>query len=42
MYVCKNCGRKVEDIEKFITCPYCGSKIIGKERPPLAKKVKAE
>ncbi len=42
MYICRNCGKKIKDIDKFVTCPYCGSKIIVKERPPIAKTVKAE
>jgi DNA-directed RNA polymerase subunit P len=42
MYVCQNCGKKIEKIENFITCPYCGYKILVKERPPVVKKVKAE
>ncbi|MFC2174610.1 DNA-directed RNA polymerase subunit P [archaeon] len=42
MYNCQNCGKKIDDIEKFVTCPYCGHKIITKERPPLAKQVQAD
>ena len=41
MYLCQNCGKKIDDIEKFVTCPYCGHKILTKERPPIAKKLKA-
>jgi len=42
MYTCQKCSKKIENIEKFVTCPFCGHKIIVKERPPIAKKIKAE
>ncbi len=42
MYICKSCGKKVDQIEKFVTCPYCGAKMMDKERPPIAKTIKAE
>lgn len=39
-YVCFKCGKKIKDI-KNIRCPYCGGRLIFKERPPVAKKVRA-
>ncbi|MCD6414397.1 MAG: zinc-ribbon domain-containing protein [Candidatus Diapherotrites archaeon] len=42
MYVCQKCKRKIEDNTDTLTCPYCGYKIFRKDRPPIAKKVKAE
>ncbi|MCD4739875.1 DNA-directed RNA polymerase subunit P [archaeon] len=42
MYICQNCHRKIEETEKSLTCPYCGHKIFRKERPQIAKKLKAE
>jgi DNA-directed RNA polymerase subunit RPC12/RpoP len=34
------CGKKVDSID-VIKCPYCGYRILQKERPPVVKKVKA-
>lgn len=44
MYKCGNCGKEVA-LEKDapIRCPFCGSKILFKERSPqIVKKVKAQ
>ena len=35
------CGKVVEDI-KSIKCPYCGYRILYKERPQIVKKVKTD
>ncbi|HEX17369.1 MAG: DNA-directed RNA polymerase subunit P [Thermoplasmata archaeon] len=42
-YRCGNCKKKVDlNVESIgLQCPYCGSKIFYKERPPIAKRVKA-
>ncbi|MCD6512919.1 MAG: DNA-directed RNA polymerase subunit P [Thermoplasmata archaeon] len=42
-YRCGKCGKVVEiDSERMgIKCPFCGSKIFYKERPPTAKRIKA-
>lgn len=40
-WVCFSCRKKVEDV-KVVKCPYCGYRILEKERPPVVKKVKAE
>jgi len=42
-YICYSCGKHVspEDISKRTRCPYCGGKILFKERPEVVKKVKA-
>lgn len=42
MYICQKCKRRIEEQESSLTCPYCGYKIFRKERPQIAKKVKAE
>jgi DNA-directed RNA polymerase subunit RPC12/RpoP len=42
MYICQNCGKKVDDVEKFVTCPYCGHKILIKQRPQVARKIKTD
>jgi DNA-directed RNA polymerase subunit RPC12/RpoP len=42
-YVCYLCSRNitVEDIAKRTRCPYCGGKILFKERAEVVKRVKA-
>ena len=42
-YICYACGEKVTqmDISKKIRCPYCGGKILFKERQETVKKVKS-
>ncbi|HDH07098.1 MAG TPA: DNA-directed RNA polymerase subunit P [Thermoproteales archaeon] len=46
-YICLKCGKmfsleEVVLIEErgVIRCPYCGSRIVAKTRPPVAKRVK--
>ncbi len=41
-YICFNCGKKIPEssVRRRIRCPYCGSKIILKERV-VPTKVKA-
>ncbi|ACS33305.1 DNA-directed RNA polymerase subunit P (rpoP) [Thermococcus gammatolerans EJ3] len=44
IYRCAKCGREVElDLEtaREVRCPYCGSKILYKPRPRVARRVKA-
>ncbi|MCS4541341.1 MAG: DNA-directed RNA polymerase subunit P [Euryarchaeota archaeon] len=43
MYKCTKCGRAIELDPEFgaIRCPYCGCRLLFKERPPVVKKVKA-
>jgi DNA-directed RNA polymerase subunit RPC12/RpoP len=43
VYKCFECQKEIDakSIERRIICPYCGSRIIAKERPPVIKKVKA-
>ncbi len=38
---CMNCGKVIEDI-KVVKCPYCGYRILIKERPPIVKRVKTD
>ncbi len=39
-YVCIHCGKKIKKLEQnFIRCPYCGYRVLAKERSPLAKEV---
>ncbi len=45
MYKCINCGREVKiDLAKAkkIICPFCGYRIIEKERPPVVKDIEAK
>ncbi len=41
MYKCLNCGKSIslEEVGKRIRCPYCGYRILMKERPKVVKKV---
>ncbi|MCK4634861.1 MAG: DNA-directed RNA polymerase subunit P [Candidatus Aenigmarchaeota archaeon] len=43
MYKCMNCEKSVtqEDLKKRIRCPFCGYRIIVKNRPEIIKKVEA-
>lgn len=41
-YICAKCGKKVEGIDNFVRCTYCGSKILLKSRPNIAREVPAE
>ncbi|MHC1568832.1 MAG: DNA-directed RNA polymerase subunit P [Candidatus Syntropharchaeia archaeon] len=43
-YYCANCKKSVEiDYEyQGIRCPYCGYRILIKERPTIIKRVKAQ
>lgn len=38
---CFSCGKKMDDI-KVVKCPYCGYRILKKDRPAVVRKVKAE
>jgi len=42
MYKCSKCGKVVElGKEDPIRCPFCGHKILFKERPTAVKEIKA-
>jgi DNA-directed RNA polymerase subunit P len=44
VYRCAKCGREVKlDLAtaREVRCPYCGSKILYKPRPRVARRVKA-
>ncbi|RLG21119.1 DNA-directed RNA polymerase subunit P [Candidatus Micrarchaeota archaeon] len=38
---CFRCGKKIDDINA-VKCPYCGYRILIKERPPIAKKLRTD
>ncbi|MGM0687780.1 MAG: DNA-directed RNA polymerase subunit P [Promethearchaeia archaeon] len=44
VYVCRKCRKEVttEGLETLpgVKCPYCGSRILYKVRPPVVKRVK--
>jgi DNA-directed RNA polymerase subunit RPC12/RpoP len=45
MYKCLECGREVEvelRTAKKIICPFCGYRIIRKDRPKVVKRVRAK
>ena len=43
MYKCMNCGKETteEEMRKRIRCPFCGYRILVKNRTEVIKKVKA-
>ncbi|MDE1855945.1 MAG: DNA-directed RNA polymerase subunit P [Candidatus Micrarchaeota archaeon] len=42
-YVCLHCGKKVKTIgPNFIRCPYCGYRVLAKERSALAREVSTD
>ncbi len=42
-YICLHCGKKIKKIEaNFIRCPYCGYRILAKERSALAKEISTD
>ena len=41
-YKCLHCGAEIKSIDKFVRCPYCGYRIVIKERPQIAKEVKTD
>ncbi len=45
MYKCLECGREVEvelRTAKKIICPFCGYRIIRKDRPKVVKRLRAK
>jgi len=44
MYKCLKCGEKIDlkQIREKIRCPYCGYRVIVKERPETVIRVKAK
>lgn len=38
-FVCSKCGKKVKQFEGFVRCSYCGSRVLVKDRPNIAKEV---
>jgi len=43
VYKCLNCGKEIsnDEIKKRIRCPFCGYRILLKERSKIERKVKA-
>lgn len=41
MYRCAKCEKQIEELDQ-VRCPYCGFRIIVKERPKVVKRVKSE
>jgi DNA-directed RNA polymerase subunit P len=43
VYLCGKCGKVVENIAErgTLRCPFCGYKILFKDRPKVIKRVKA-
>ena len=39
-YVCLHCKKVIKVLEKnFVRCPYCGYRVLSKQRSSLAKEV---
>ncbi|MEM3208767.1 MAG: hypothetical protein QXE33_02520 [Candidatus Micrarchaeaceae archaeon] len=41
-YVCLRCRKKIKNISNIIRCPYCGYRILVKERAPIAREVSTD
>ncbi len=41
-YVCTHCGKKIKQIENFVRCPYCGSRVLVKSRPNIPRDVSTD
>ena len=41
-YVCTRCGKKMKQIENFVRCQYCGSRILVKSRPNMAREASTD
>ena len=41
-YVCTHCGKKIKDLDSFIRCPFCGSRIFTKSRPAVPREVSTD
>jgi DNA-directed RNA polymerase subunit RPC12/RpoP len=41
-YVCSHCGKRIKQFDGFIRCVYCGSRVLTKERPGIAKEVSTD
>ena len=39
VYVCAKCGKKIENVDEFVRCTFCGGKILLKSRPNIAREV---
>lgn len=43
MYVCMKCRKKITKLAtKFVRCPYCGCRVLYKERAPVAKEISTD
>lgn len=43
MYRCLKCKKSIKQLDEvFVRCPYCGCRVLFKERPPVAKDVKTD
>ncbi|MFP3278764.1 MAG: DNA-directed RNA polymerase subunit P [Candidatus Micrarchaeota archaeon] len=41
-YVCLQCGRQIKDIKNFVRCPYCGYRVVAKERSSIAREISTD
>ncbi len=41
-YICSECKRDIENLKEGVSCPYCGSRMIKKNRSGAAKEIKTD
>jgi len=41
-YVCAHCGRKMKQLDNSVRCSFCGSRVLVKGRPNLAREVSTD
>jgi DNA directed RNA polymerase, 7 kDa subunit. len=42
VYFCAECKREIESVENGVNCAYCGSRMVRKRRPGIAREVKSD
>jgi len=43
MYKCSKCRKSIKQLDEiFVRCPYCGNRVLFKERPPVARDVSSD
>ncbi|MCL4389529.1 DNA-directed RNA polymerase subunit P [Candidatus Marsarchaeota archaeon] len=40
--MCVHCGKKIKQLDGFVRCQYCGSRVIVKGRSSVAKEIKTD
>ncbi len=42
VYVCAHCGKSIKQLDQFVRCSYCGSRVLVKKRPNLAREISTD